>query len=70
MAGVAQVVRAPDCGSGGRGFKSHHSPHNTVLIFMAKITFYPYFAVVAILQHSFEMPEIESGIIDIIGCSM
>ena len=27
MADVAQVVRAPDCGSGGRGFKSHHSPH-------------------------------------------
>ena len=20
---IAQVVRAPDCGSGGRGFKSH-----------------------------------------------
>ena len=26
MVGVAQLVRAPDCGSGGRGFKSHHSP--------------------------------------------
>ena len=26
-AGVAQLVRAPDCGSGGRGFKSHRSPH-------------------------------------------
>lgn len=26
MADVAQVVRALDCGSGGRGFKSHHSP--------------------------------------------
>ena len=24
--GVAQVVRAPDCGSGGRGFESHHPP--------------------------------------------
>lgn len=23
---VAQLVRAPDCGSGGRGFKSHRSP--------------------------------------------
>ena len=23
---VAQLVRAPDCGSGGRGFESHHSP--------------------------------------------
>src|SRR5690606_36258370 len=23
---VAQPVRAPDCGSGGRGFKSHHPP--------------------------------------------
>ncbi len=24
--GVAQLVRVPDCGSGGRGFKSRHSP--------------------------------------------
>jgi hypothetical protein len=23
---VAQLVRAPDCGSGGRGFDPHHSP--------------------------------------------
>ena len=29
MAGVAQLVRAPDCGSGGRGFEPHHSPHIT-----------------------------------------
>ena len=27
MVGVAQLVRAPDCGSGGRGFKSPRSPH-------------------------------------------
>ena len=27
MAGVAQSVRAPDCGPGGRGFDSHRSPH-------------------------------------------
>ena len=27
-AGVAQSVRAPDCGSGCRGFESHHSPHH------------------------------------------
>ncbi len=27
VVGVAQLVRAPDCGSGGRGFKSPHSPH-------------------------------------------
>ena len=26
MVGVAQLARAPDCGSGGRGFKSHHPP--------------------------------------------
>ena len=24
---VAQLVRAPGCGPGGRGFKSPHSPH-------------------------------------------
>ena len=27
MVGVAQLVRAPDCGSGGRRFDSDHSPH-------------------------------------------
>ena len=27
MVGVAQLVRAPDCGSGGRGFDPRHSPH-------------------------------------------
>ncbi len=27
MAIVAQLVRAPDCDSGGRGFETHHSPH-------------------------------------------
>ncbi len=26
-AGVAQLVRASGCGSEGRGFDSHHSPH-------------------------------------------
>ena len=26
MVGIAQVVRAPDCGSGGRGFESHYPP--------------------------------------------
>lgn len=26
MANVAQLVRAPVCGSGGRGFKTHRSP--------------------------------------------
>ncbi len=25
---VAQLVRASDCGSEGRGFKSHHAPEN------------------------------------------
>ena len=27
MVGVAQLVSAPDCGSGGRGFESLHPPH-------------------------------------------
>jgi hypothetical protein len=27
MVGVAQLVRAPGCGPGGRGFESLHSPH-------------------------------------------
>ena len=28
MAGVAQLVRASDCGSEGRGFETRHSPHS------------------------------------------
>ena len=28
MVGVAQLVRAPGCGPGGRGFDSHHSPQS------------------------------------------
>ena len=26
MVGIAQLVRASDCGSEGRGFKSHYPP--------------------------------------------
>ena len=29
LVGIAQLVRAPDCGSGGRGFKSHYPPRFT-----------------------------------------
>lgn len=25
---IAQLVRAPDCGSGGRGFKSRYAPQS------------------------------------------
>ena len=28
MVGVAQLVRAPDCGSGGRGFETRHPPQH------------------------------------------
>ena len=31
MVGVAQSVRAPGCGPGGRGFESHHSPHFPII---------------------------------------
>ena len=27
LVGIAQLVRAPDCGSGGRRFESVYSPH-------------------------------------------
>ena len=27
MVGIAQLVRVPGCGPGGRGFNSHYSPH-------------------------------------------
>jgi hypothetical protein len=31
MVGVAQLVRAPDCGSGGRGFETRHPPQQNYL---------------------------------------
>lgn len=34
MAIVAQLVRALDCGSGGRGFESHHSPQKLKTVLM------------------------------------
>ena len=27
MVDIAELVKAPDCGSGDRGFESHYSPH-------------------------------------------
>ena len=30
MVVVAQLVRAPDCGSEGRGFEPLHSPHGNI----------------------------------------
>lgn len=38
MVGVAQLVRAPLCGSGGRGFKSRHSPQITSCGKISKIS--------------------------------
>ena len=35
---VAQLVRAPDCGSGGRGFETPHSPHKAH--FLLKMCFF------------------------------
>ena len=32
---VAQLVRAPDCGSGGRGFETHLSPFKKHLLAIA-----------------------------------
>ena len=33
MVAVAQLVRAPDCGSGGRGFDPHQPPVNNLFGF-------------------------------------
>ncbi len=32
MVAVAQLVRAPDCGSGGRGFETHQPPNEKVVL--------------------------------------
>ncbi len=36
MADVAQLVRAPGCGSGGRGFNSLHSPQIKNSLFIVR----------------------------------
>lgn len=33
MAGIAQLVRALVCGTGGRGFKFRYSPHFSLLLY-------------------------------------
>ena len=38
MLRVAQMVRAPDCGSGGRRFKPAHAPHGTLAQLVEQLT--------------------------------
>lgn len=38
---VAQLVRAPDCGSGGRGFDPRHSPKKMKGCYSQPFLFYP-----------------------------
>lgn len=38
---VAQLVRAPDCDSGGRGFEPPHPPHKSLLFIQQEAFFYP-----------------------------
>lgn len=38
---VAQLVRALDCGSRGRGFEPHHSPHlKSNCLFISQLDFF------------------------------
>ena len=34
VVGIAQLVRAPDCGSGGRGFESHYPPLILIIVWV------------------------------------
>ena len=38
MVDVAQLVRAPGCGSGGRGFKSHLPPHQISISYLFELS--------------------------------
>ena len=40
MVGIAQLVRAPGCGPGGRGFDSHHSPSKKTLVEISAFYFF------------------------------
>ena len=36
MVGIAQLVRAPVCGTGGRGFESLYSPHISLFVLIVR----------------------------------
>ena len=40
LVGVAQLVRAPPCGGGGRGFESPHSPQGPIEVDFPHIVLY------------------------------
>ena len=40
MAGVAQLVRASDCGSEGRGFEPRYSPHFNSVVDVIRSVFF------------------------------
>ncbi len=42
MVGIAQLVRAPDCGSGGRGFEFHYSPQKIIQAIMFELFFFAF----------------------------
>ena len=56
MVDVAQLVSAPDCGSGGRGFESLHPPHFILMAGVARGCFY--FG----MSPSGKAPDFDSGI--------
>ena len=46
MVAVAQLVRAPDCGSGGRGFETHQPPKKKLI----KLTSYAFYLIQKFLK--------------------
>jgi hypothetical protein len=44
MAGVAHLVRALGCGSGGSGFETRHSPHSSLILIVFLVQMYFSFA--------------------------
>ena len=65
MAGVAQLVRAPGCGSGGRRFDPGHSPH--FLIFFVGLVFN---SLVAQESKTNELKQLPSPVESIIPASL
>ncbi len=70
LVGIAQLVRASDCGSEGHGFKSHCPPHLPIVLLFIVLTFYVLKALdYARMAELVDAPDLGSGTFGCVGSS-